>query len=316
MEFQIVYVLVGNESNFYFEQTCVSAYSVRMYNDNVRIILVVDVQTEEYLKNNSKKLLGIFDKIVSVNIDKNYNNKQKSRYLKTSLRNILEGDFIFIDSDTIICDSLMEIQHSKNDICAVPDKHLEIASHPRKNRISQIIKKIGGNINTSDIYYFNSGVMFVKDTIKARKFFDLWHNEWIRGLKFGVDSDQPSLFISNKKSNYIISKIDGIWNCQIIENGLKYLVRAKILHYFSSDPKDSCFKFKDNQIFYEVRQYGDIPPHTIKLIQNAKSAFDNHMLIVSGSEAAFLETSTHKCYVYHHKIFSIIEKLLNIFIGV
>lgn len=310
-----VYVLVGNKNTFYFEQTCVSAYSLKLHNPSANVTLLVDSQTNDYIKGKSSDLLSYFDEILVEDVPAKYNNKRKSRVLKTKLREYIKGDFLFIDSDTIICDSLDEINGIDGDFLAVLDKHLMLDVHPRRERIIKKLSDIKYHIKEKDKEFFNSGVMLVRDTPFAHDFYSVWHQEWENGCKYGVDSDQPSLLVANEKFGYQIRELDGIWNCQIIENGLKYLVDAKILHYFSSDGKDSCFEFKNDAIFEEIKAKGCIPDATKELVKNAKKAFSNKMQIVSGREADFLETSVHKVYVYHKRLFNILEKLMYLLYG-
>ena len=310
-----VYVLVGNKNTLYFEQTCVSAYSLKLHNPGANITLVVDQQTHDYIEGKSSVLLSYFDYILVGDVPSNDSNKRKSRVLKTKLRELIKGDYLFIDSDTIICDSLDGISAMEGDFIAVLDKHLLLDVHPRRSRIIKKLSDIKYDIKREDKEFFNSGVTFVRDTPFMHKFYSIWYEEWEKGCKYGVDSDQPSLLIANQKCGYPIKEIDGVWNCQIIENGLKFLIDAKILHYFSSDGKDSCFEFKNDSIFKEIKINGYIPDSTKELVKNAKKAFSNKMQIVSGKEADFLETSVHKVYVYHKRIFNIIEYLMCLLYG-
>lgn len=314
-DMKYVYALVGNNKTLYFEQTCVSAYSLKLHNPEANICLVVDSTTHDYIKNKSTKLLSYFDDIIVGDVPADLNNKRKSRVLKTKLRKLINGDYLFIDSDTIICDSLCDIISFEGDFFAVPDKHLSLDVHPRRERIIRKLRDIKYDIKEEDKEFFNSGVTFVRDTPCAHKLYSVWYEEWEKGCKYGVDSDQPSLLVANHICGYPIKELDGVWNCQIIENGLKYLVDAKILHYFSSDGKDSCFEFKNDAIFEEIKSLGYIPDATKVLVKNAKRAFTNKMQIVSGKEADFLETSVHKVYVYHKSLFNFIEKILCILYG-
>lgn len=50
----------------------------------------------------------------------------------------------------------------------------------------------------------------------------------------GINYDQPSLAKANELMGCKICKLDDIWNCQINANGLPFLSKAKIIHYFAS----------------------------------------------------------------------------------
>lgn len=192
------------------------------------------------------------------------NKMQRSRYIKTSMRFHISGDFLFIDGDTIILKPLNEVDQILADFSATPDKHVTIMNHAWNSSIQRSLRKIGGKFLTPESYYINSGVMFVKDSNSCRVLFKRWNENWIKSSNKGIHSDQPSLAKTINELNFSVNILDGAWNCQITENGLKWYKDAKILHYFASMSKEftnneilklhynSFFqKIKDNDISYE-----------------------------------------------------------------
>ena len=103
-----VYVLTSNETDFYAEQAVVSIYSLKKFNSGCFVVLVVDSSTNENLINGRELVKNLVDEVIVIDIPPLFSNHQKSRFLKTSLRDIISGDFIFIDTDTIILGSLDE----------------------------------------------------------------------------------------------------------------------------------------------------------------------------------------------------------------
>ena len=126
-ETKIIYVLVSNENDCYLEQALVSIYSLRLYNPDANLLLLVDEETSRTLENGIRKLiLNYVSKLVIVDVPFHYSKQQKSRYIKTSLRSQVIGDFLFIDCDTIINEELKDIDNLSCEIAAVPDCHLSI----------------------------------------------------------------------------------------------------------------------------------------------------------------------------------------------
>ena len=98
MKTKIIYVLVSNENDCYLEQALVSIYSLRLYNPDANLLLLVDEETSRTLENGIRKLiLNYVSKLVIVDVPFHYSKQQKSRYIKTSLRSQVIGDFLFID---------------------------------------------------------------------------------------------------------------------------------------------------------------------------------------------------------------------------
>ena len=109
MKTKIVYVLTSSKEDTYLEQTLISVYSARLHNPYADILVVTDNATANTIKGGRAEIKKYLSDIVVVDIPAEYNNMQKSRYIKTNLRKFVEGDFLYIDSDTVIAESLAEI---------------------------------------------------------------------------------------------------------------------------------------------------------------------------------------------------------------
>lgn len=270
MKTKIVYVVVSDKDSLYAEQAIVSAYSARIYNPDIQIEVVVDTITADYLKNNGHYFYGYFDKVIEIEVPTKYSKKQISRYLKTNLRRFVEGDYLFIDTDTIICDSLDDIDMFQNDICAVREYN-RISHFTTTDRwMNHLAEKARVVSELKGEPYFNSGVMYVKDTPLAHLLYECWHECWLKTLENGVDTDQTALCWANKLEGNVISHIDDAWNCQIKTSGKQFLPKAKIIHYFWG-LSESNYPLSHCSIFQTVKELKDIPPivkdyiHTPKL---------------------------------------------------
>ena len=153
---------------------------------------------------------------------------QASRFLKTNLRKLVDGDYLFIDTDTIICDKLDSIDQIDADIALVADCNRNLMLDE-----SAVVErcKNAGFTNIEGQPYFNSGVMFVRDTPTSHEFYEEWYRQWLYSSNKGIYLDQPSMNYSNIQLGYPIKELSGVWNCQIYFNGWNFLSRSKILHY-------------------------------------------------------------------------------------
>lgn len=260
MKTKVVYVLISNENDIYLEQTLLSIYSLKQIHPESKISILTDIQTKEYICN-KKEILSILDiEIIEVNVPENLTNLQKSRFIKTSIRSYIKGSFLFIDGDTFILDNLNEIDNIDADFAAVPDKHVSFSEHSWRLLITNSFKKIGLTNYDKLNYYINSGVMFVKDDDLTHKIFKEWHSNWLKSSKIGINSDQPSLAKAIIDNNLQVHILNGNWNCQITENGLKWLKEAKIIHYFASMGKEymnnEVLTLQKKSIFKEIKNGG------------------------------------------------------------
>ena len=123
MKTQIVYTLISSEKDYFLEELWVSLYSFRQFHPEATVNVLVDEPTRKYMEE-FPKLCDMITNIVVVPVPEKYNAKQRSRVIKTTVRNVIDGAYLFIDTDTVICKPLNDIDHLECDIAAVPDGHL------------------------------------------------------------------------------------------------------------------------------------------------------------------------------------------------
>ena len=122
MNTKVVYVLVSNKNDYYVEMLQLSLYSLRIFHPDDIVEVVMDEKTYSRLVKQKHRLLADVKPIV-VEIPKEYSLMQRSRYLKTRLREIIVGDFLYLDTDTVVAGPLGEVDHFSGVIAAVWDNH-------------------------------------------------------------------------------------------------------------------------------------------------------------------------------------------------
>ena len=302
MKTKIVYVLTSSENDVLLEQLSLSLYSLKYYNPNSEVYLVVDQDTYSSIKNDRNNIREFLTDIIPVKTPDEYNNMLRSRWLKTSLREYIKGDYLFVDSDTIIADDLEECDNWTCDIAAVIDRHIPVnKAHQYYDYICNRAKDTGWIFETSDSNYFNSGVMFVKDNESTHAFYKKWHEYWLEGIKHQVFQDQPTLGKVNKEQGYIIKELNGVWNCQIMANGIKFLSTSKIIHYFNaerqSEKKSVFYLPSDKELYLKIKNNNFVLDDSIKkMIENGRTAFafnyavfaDEQLLAIRDSFSQFV----------------------------
>jgi len=294
-----LYVLTSNEHDYYLEQAIISMTSLRMQTPNVFISLLVDNNTEATLYGDRKAILNLVNEFKSLSIDRKFNQKARSRWLKTSMRQNFEGDFLYIDGDTVIAEDLSSLQYMDIDIGAVLDSHINLAEKDKYFPIRmKTIKALGPKLGITAPFdlnaYFNGGVMFCRDNKEGHEFFREWHRLWLGHFELGGLNDQSSLNLANFILGNIIKELDGIWNCQILDDGaLRYLHKAKIIHYFSSRPGKKVFLPANDDFIISIKEHGVVDQEIKEAIKNSKSLFlsNTRLFLVEESSQAFYDSA-------------------------
>lgn len=313
MKTKIVYTVVGGDCDIYLPQTMVAAYTARKYNPAANIIVVTDYATSSVINAKLPAIKDYINDVVVVDVPTELNNMQRSRYLKTTLRQHIKGDFLYIDTDTVVTRELSEVDNLNVEIGAVLDRHTQIGEHTFYKKIENDISIVGLSISNLRNCYYNGGVIYVKDTPLTHKLYDLWHKYWNESRKQGKSIDQPALAKANIDCNYPIQELSGIWNCQLSDNFVNYLANAKILHYFASG-NSSPFLLYDNDIFKSILEKEQIPDALILSLEKSKEFFVKNHLIVYGEDMWFYRTYLHTIFKYHKKAFRIFEYFARVLI--
>lgn len=305
-----VYVLVSNENDTYYEQTMISVSTLLQHNKGGRVVIIVDQGTAATFtgKRTFHEKLGI--EIREIQTPEKYNNRDRSRFLKTTMYNYIDEDFLFIDGDTIICESLGDIDQSIS-IGMVLDRHLLISESCYKNFYEKRATPLNWSTGFED-KHFNSGVIWVKKSAEAQKFFDMWHSLWKETLeKYSVVYDQTALNEVNSKMQGAIHEIDGIWNCQVSRRSaaLKHLYKAKILHYYASFGL-TCYDLANKDIQRSILQ--ESHKQLDNILQNPKSAFSKVLDMVADAPSVSMQrTECYNFLLYLFKSHPLLYRIAN-----
>lgn len=297
MKTQIVYVVVSSDNDLFLEELWASLFSLRIYHPKAIVKVLVDAPTAKRIEDRPV-LNDMITEVVKVDVPEHYSPMARSRVIKTSIRNIIEGSFLYVDTDTIICHTLDEIDDLNCDIAAVPDCHLSFANHPfRASAINRVRKIFDEGIEDNE-FYFNGGVMYVADNDQTRRFYKQWHENWEKSsLEKKDNADQPALSVTDKKFGYIINCLPDVFNCQLALS-LRYLHEAYIVHFFHMDfIKDQSYSpFMGLDIYREIKEAHAITPHAEELIRHCKSSFETTTMAVGKPQINFLFSPTGQAF--------------------
>lgn len=244
MQTKIVYCMVSDGHDWFYEQALISVYSLLNYNPEAHVVLIVDRETNKTLVGNRGELVKLAAEKIVVDVPEKYPSKnQHSRYLKTNVRRFVKGDYLFVDTDTIVTDSLDEVDRLPVKVGAVIDEHRRM-KYAKDNKQAQGCRLLGFDIN--DYTVFNSGVMLVRDCPEAHALYKSWFAAWEQSEALGkIGRDQPALMKANIEHN-IIKQIDDKWNTMagcVNTDLLEYLKTSVIIHFCASSAQYAHYSF-------------------------------------------------------------------------
>ena len=282
-------------------------YSLRLHMPNAFISLLVDNTTELSLTGKRNAIHSLVNEFISVIIDNRYNKKTRSRWLKTSMRQHITGDFLFLDCDTIIARDLSSLDTTKMNLAAVLNENTNLLDLARYNpdylkNMQNEDKKNGFSSTVNLNVYYNSGLIFCRDSTIGYDFYKEWHRLWLFCSERGIVTDQQSFNQTNYIMGNIISELDGIWNCQILaDGGMRYFHKANIIHYYNSIIVENPYLLGSNIILEKIKKNCCIDQDIKDMLAKPKDLF------LPNSRMVLMDIPMHK---FNKSIIYTVAKLL------
>lgn len=250
---KLVYVLTCAPDGNFIEQALLAIWSARYHNPSAHIVLFVDDITDGVISEGRNEILKyITEKRVNP-FDADKTMVYRSRWIKTSVRRLIDGDYLFVDCDTVTTKNLNEIDSLDCMMGAVPDSHLAVKEFGQDllKKSKAKVSPVGINLE-EEVFYFSSGVLYVKDTPETHALYEKWHDTWLQGVQMGVNIDQPSLAKANIESGHLIERIDDRLNC-VIYTQPDFAKDASILHFTAFRNPSWLFS---NRVLAMIRKEG------------------------------------------------------------
>lgn len=297
MRTKFVYALVSSAADYYLEQAYVSMFSLKHHMPDAYIVLVTDEATSSSFEGIRHLELQYADEIITVGLDPSFSQRQRSRLIKTSIRKYVAGDFLYIDCDTIISRPFQSLDSIQFDIAACVDSHC----HDYHDNPYRWFGLADGHALDwpidEELTYFNSGVLFVKDTPVSHEFYKRWQENLLEGFSKGVLMDQPSFAKTNYQMGHIVHVLDDIWNCEL-KHGVRYLKDAMIVHYLTTNTSPDCgsqvFRLNEHDIFDEIKRSGIIPSEIESLADDPFTGLSSLTHVFAGKDVYFFQTTSYR----------------------
>lgn len=286
MKTKLLYVLASSSDDTFLEQAHISITSAKKQMPDCHVVLLVDEKTDAAMDKNRKKILEKVDEYIVIPLEET-STHERSRFLKCNARSYVQGDFLYIDVDTIITKPLYEIDNVVSSIGLVRERNKEIPNYTWHDKeMCQYI-----DFSLDNTLYYNGGLVYAKDDEKAHEFYSMWLDEWQKGRKVGMYLDQPSLAKTVSKLGCEV--LPDVWNVQL-QFGLHYIYEAKIIHYLNNS-NTRFFHFHFPEAFLLLKEDMDnINDNFYKdIMNNIVRGFNRPTVIVSGREILLRMTWMH-----------------------
>ena len=292
-----VYVLASSVKDFYLEQAYISMFSLKHHMPDAHVVLLTDDITYASFVGLRKEELRYADEVIPVPLDAAYNQRQRSRLLKTLVREYVEGDYLFIDCDTVICRPFESLEPLSQDMAACVDTHCpDFRDNPYRGLCLMHGHLLGWPID-EETQYFNGGVLLVKDTPIVHEFYRRWHASLKDGFSKGVFMDQPSFAKTNYEMGHVVHVLDDVWNCEL-KHGIRYLKDARIVHYLttntSRDKGSQLFRLNEPDLFEEIKKTGVIPAEIETIADDPFKGIAPLTHVFAGRDVYFFRTESYK----------------------
>lgn len=288
---KLLYVLVSQDTDCYYEQALLSVMSAKYHMPDIPIALLMDDKTNDSIKGNRKRILDYIDERQVVPFDDSVNAMIRSRSLKTSMHKYVAGDLLYIDVDTLWVGAI-DSKDFNGEIMGVPDGNAKFENFKWKNVHQNLADKLNFKINTD--FFINGGVLFVKDSPVAHGFMDDWNRWWKYSCDNGVFTDQQSLNHVNSYKNGVAKRLSDFYNVQI-DFSIRYLLGAKLIHYFSSGLQaaelEEFFELKKKSFWRSVKNSDKQIETFQRIIQNPNECFSAAMVKLNNEDKLFKNPS-------------------------
>jgi hypothetical protein len=226
---QVCYVLVSQGWDRHAQMMWLSAQSLRLHEPNAWITLITDPESRLHLEQSAGQLLGAVDQVVTA--ESTLENPQlRAFHIKTLMRRCVEGDFLYLDGDTLVVNRIAGALDVDAAVAAAVDFNFDHQFFPRQLR--EPYTRLGWTYPLP--YYFNSGVVVMRDSAEAHEFSHEWTRRWLLLLKEGVPGDQDAFVTALFAMPIKWALLPKAFNAIVVKRNYRFR-EAKILHFFGSE---------------------------------------------------------------------------------
>jgi hypothetical protein len=253
---KLVYVVCDEPEGPYARMARLAAWSARRAMPQCEIEMLVPQQD---VKHHSGTATGqVIDRLVGVDCGA-LDRLGQSRFIKTTMRRFVAGDFVYLDSDTLVLRDFRDVWDGVTDVGLAEDLNCgkRVPGFPAEQR--ELFAALGWETTR---LYFNGGMMAARDNVRVAELFECWHRFWLLGKeRQRCAMDQPSLNHSISESGVKVRRLSYAYNA-LIDANPRLARGACVLHFFTKGgrPRGETIAA---QLLAAYEATGDVPWHLL-----------------------------------------------------
>jgi hypothetical protein len=225
----VVYVIVCTGWDRHAQMAWLSLQSLRRQEPQCRVTVVTDDSSASALREAGLRLADAVDDVVVAPAPQQ-EARLRAFHLKTTFRQHVGGDVLYLDGDTLVIRDLGDVTRTEGDVAAALDFNHDGEWFPPQ--LETAYRRVGFDYPLP--YYFNSGVLFIRDTPAARALSAEWNRRWKLLVAEGLPGDQEALVSAIYASNIVWSRLPKAYNAIVVKRNYRFR-EARVLHFFGSE---------------------------------------------------------------------------------
>jgi len=244
MKLTLCYVLVSTPDDYFAEMATVSMWTARHVMPECRVVLLMDPQTARSMSGVRAMCRDLADEPRVVPVGDTDDPMTRSRWIKTTMRQHVAGDFLYLDVDAVPVKDLSLLLNEPGPVAAALDGNTSASKFVFKDFERLTFERMNWPFPIRP--YFNSGVMWIRDHPDAHALFKEWHRLWQLARRAAPPKDQPALNYANQRLGGVIRELPPQMNA-LFPAFLGGVKGARVLHYIGIR-----FEERDDTIFHRV----------------------------------------------------------------
>jgi hypothetical protein len=230
----VCYALAMDDDPVFADLLAISASCVRRIYPACRITILTDDDSRKNFASAQRGLSDVASKIRSVG-KFDGGPRQRSRFVKTQARSVIEGDFLYLDADTAPVSEFGALFECEAAVSAAIDRNRVDPYGGFPAWVVPDFERLGWRNPTK--LYLNTGILFWKDCKAAHALGRLWHENWLR-YHATVDNpaDQPAFNHSIDALGVEPKIMDDVFNARVGVSP-EFARGARIYHLLSGDER-------------------------------------------------------------------------------
>ena len=225
----VAFCLTSNGVDQYARMQRLACDSLRFSDPDCSISLVLDHESLEAIRKSSPELLYQFDRLWPTKTPAG-SPSWVNRWLKTGLRNIVEGDVLYLDADLVVRGALSDIWRTNCDVGGVLNGNTGKPFFSKWDR--RQYEALGWELPAHGSV--NGGVIFWRETEGAYRVAERYRTRWLESSeKTGRHNDQPALNRALEDAGAEIGILDDRFNAMETYHPGN-LRNARIWHFMNS----------------------------------------------------------------------------------